>query len=205
MDATTVSASTAPNLLAELRASLAREQGALVREGEELMHAIGQDGRVPLVAAQRWRFSSQAMLLRALGECHPAVHTFERHCSYGLLSRKRFAAAVAQLHSAVRCAESGTVDAQLGVVCMMLEPLAHRVDDDSVAVALWQALVVLATLAGLRGPGENPARTVLVDRLVKRGLFEDTLATALVSQDAQTLRGAAERLLTALRGDQSDF
>jgi len=173
------------------------EARGLLAQANQLIHETGTADRVPLAQAQRWRFSAQSMLRRALGERHPVFQDFQHHCSYGLLSRKRFVGAVERFQAGLASVETGTVEAQLSVVCILLEPLAHHVEEQSLDAALWQALAVFSTLTGVRGPGENPSLHSLVERLLKRDLLPPSLAAAFVNES--DLRAVANLFLIWLR------
>ena len=184
----------ADRLRAELRAH--------VQLGRELARTGGEDGRPPLVAVERWRFTAQSLARRGLVDGHPALACFDDHCYRGLLDRRRFERGVDLFEAAARAIDEGGLAFRVGVTRELLYDIVLASDDvpeTALDGALWAAMGCLATVAGVRGPGEHPNRTVLSNRLVQEGLIPATLAQQVSSGEREVARSGAAGLLDALK------
>jgi hypothetical protein len=172
-----------------------------LEEGRKIMVDIGEDGRPPLTRVQRWRFTAQTLLRRGLVDGHPAMTAFNQHCYRGLLDPQRFERALALFENCAVAVNEHGVAFRSGFVLELLNSVvlaSEEVPDTVLQGTFWSALSTLASLAGVRGPGEYPAPDVLCARLTSAGLLCGQTAVLLTSTHPTHVREAAAKLLERL-------
>jgi len=182
-----------------VRDHVVQELERQVSEGRRLAAEIGEDGRPPLTPAQRWRFTSSALLRRTLFEGHPQLEAFERHCYYGLLDRKRFSTAVALFKAAADTVVLHALPFRLGMIRWLLQSSVAAPDAGLQAAGLWHALSLFASTCGMCGPSEHPSLAGLCARVVQAGFLDDAGAAALQSEESKKRRSAMQPLIEALQ------
>lgn len=189
------------SLSADLADRLTSELQAHVTLGREVAAAVGEDSRPPLVAVERWRFTAQALARRGLVDGHPALVAFEDHCYSGMLNQRRLARGIDLFEAAVDAVSNGGLACRIGVTRELLYSIvlaSEEVPASAFEGALWAAAALLATVAGVRGAGEHPARPLLTRRLADAGIVDEPLAAQMVSPVPHHIRNAAEMLLARL-------
>jgi hypothetical protein len=132
---------------------------------------------------------------------HAALARFDQHCYRGLLNRKRFERALELFEGCAAAIEDHGLPFRIGFLKELLNSIVLASEETGAAAlqgSLWTCVGSLASLAGLRGPGEYPATAVLCSRLRAAGLLSAALTELIDSPDADVARQAAEELLHLL-------